>query len=37
MRNAFEAIFAVIGLFVLIYAVTHDGKFPHLTQQENHP
>jgi len=37
MKAAFEAIFALIGAFVLIYAITHDGKLPHLVQQESHP
>ena len=37
MRDAFQAIFAVIGAFVLVYAITHEGKLPRLVQQEGRP
>lgn len=37
MKDVFQAIFVVIGAFVLVYAITHDGKLPRLGQQEDHP
>ena len=37
MGKTFEIIFAVIGAFVLFYAITHDGKPPHLLPRQEKP
>jgi len=34
MKDALTAILAIIGAFVMAYAMTHEGRLPHLFPRE---